>query len=114
MDWLNGVHWTDDVANNYCTGFEAAVAKDEKDANWYNITATTALLYGLLTLLLNVRVYFVLLKNRKEEFSSSFYVVWIATNIVVIDFESVEFDIGFEQEVRGRERVNEVEMWRVR
>ena len=99
MDWLNDVPWANKNAYNYCSVFEYWVAKDEKDANWYNITATTALLYGLLTLLLNVRVYYVLLKNRKEEFSSSFYVVWIAANIVVIDFESVEFDIGFEQEV---------------
>ena len=99
MDWLNDVPWTNINAYNYCTEFARWQAMKEKDANWYNITATTALLYGLLTLLLNVRVYFVLLKNRKEEFSSSFYVVWIAANIVVIDFESVEFDIGFEQEV---------------
>ena len=100
MDWVNDVQWTDVVAYNYCTGLEAAIAhKAHRDPNWYNITATTALFYGLLTLLLNFRVYFVLLKNRKEEFSSSFYVVWIVANIVVIDFESVEFDIGFEHEV---------------
>ena len=103
MDWINDALWTDIVAHNYCTRFEAAVASAHRDPNWYNITATTALLYGLLTLLLNVRVYIVLLKDREEEFSSSFYIVWIATNIVVINFESVEFDIGFEQGV-GVER----------
>jgi hypothetical protein len=97
MDWINDVPWTDVVAYNYCTGLEAAIAHNaHRDPTWYNITATTALFYGLLTLLLNIRVYIVLLKDRKE-FSSSFYVVWIAANIVVIDFESVKFDIGFEQ-----------------
>ena len=87
MDWVNDVPWTDIVAYNYCTGLEAAIAHSgHRDANWYNITATTALLYGLLTLLVNVRVYIVLLKNRKKEFSSSFYAVWIVASIVVINF----------------------------
>ena len=87
MDWINDVPWTDIVASNYCKGLEAAIdSGGHRDPNWYNITAITAIVYGLLTLLVNVRVYIVLLKNRKKEFSSSFYAVWIVASIVVINF----------------------------
>jgi hypothetical protein len=70
---------------NFCLGIQGWKSGDQRDATWYNITATAALLYGLLTILVNVRVYVVILKNRKKnEFSSSFYVVFIIATIVVL------------------------------
>ena len=78
-----------DIVANYCIGFQE-IFHGANPALWYNITAITALTYGLLTLIVNIRVYTVLLNSRKmkglnNEFSSPFYSVFIIASIVVGD-----------------------------
>uniref|UniRef100_A0A914CJC4 Uncharacterized protein n=1 Tax=Acrobeloides nanus TaxID=290746 RepID=A0A914CJC4_9BILA len=61
---------------------------------YYNISATSALIYGLLTLIVNIRVYTVILKNRKKKaFSSSFFIVFIIANIVLLFYLTIGLHI---------------------
>ena len=69
---------------NYCLEAQLLRISTKRNALWYNTTAITAMTYGLLTLLVNFRVYTVLIKNRKmKDFSSTFYTVFIIASIVV-------------------------------
>ena len=73
-----------EIVANFCLGVELGKRTIKRSGLWYSTTAITAMTYGLLTLLLNFRVYTVLLKNRKmKEFSSTFYTVFIIASVVV-------------------------------
>ena len=73
-----------ELVANFCLGVELGKRTIKRSALWYNTTVITAMTYGLLTLLVNFRVYIVLLKNRKmKDFSSTFYTVFIIASVTV-------------------------------
>uniref|UniRef100_A0A914EBD0 Serpentine receptor class gamma n=1 Tax=Acrobeloides nanus TaxID=290746 RepID=A0A914EBD0_9BILA len=73
------------IVGNFCSTIEQTIGY--LDAQWYNITATTALVYGIPSLLLNIRIYTLLFMYRKKkEFSSPFYVVFVIASVVVRHF----------------------------
>lgn len=79
------------IVEEHCQEEQASFSSTQLDAHWYNVTATSALVYGVITLLLNLRVYTVLIGNRKKkEFSSSFFVVFIIASVLVSQRDFLE------------------------
>jgi hypothetical protein len=69
---------------SYCQGMQAIKQTTNVDAIWRNVSGIAALAYGVPSLLLNLRIYTVILKNRKrKDFSSTFFRVFLIASIVV-------------------------------
>jgi hypothetical protein len=74
----------DKVASNFCQAMQGFAMEEKINVGWKNEVAIMFLCYGLPLICLNMLLVIMLLVNRKrQEFSSSFYALFIVATILV-------------------------------